>query len=300
MIRYPCDQARLEADIRAEDARWFEKAKKRAESLVRLGCYDEKSSIWSSAKPAFMQLQMNKCVYCERQFENKEFGAIEFDLEHFRPKGAVKVWPDPQVHPNLSYGIHTGHASGTGYYWLAYDLQNYAASCKVCNTIFKLDYFPVSHARGSATHPVAALASEKPFLCYPIGTIDDDPEDLVTFRVTTAVPAQKSGHGRQRGRIIIDFFGLNDREVLHRERARMISIFGGALLAESKGHATSHDKQLISKMGSSMLPHSACLRAFRKFWAANATLAEEAYQLCREYAVSDAVASPPQGITQSG
>lgn len=108
MIRYDCTAARLEADILAIDPRWFHKAEKRERALCALGHFSEKSSIWSIVKPAFMRLQMNKCIFCERQFENGQYGKIEFDVEHFRPKSTIAAWPDPVRHPKLRYQFPTG------------------------------------------------------------------------------------------------------------------------------------------------------------------------------------------------
>jgi hypothetical protein len=48
-----------------------------------------------------------------------------------------------------------------------------------------------------------------------------------------------------RGQIIIDFFGLNAREQLHRDRARMITVFSPALLAQQQGQARPALRTLI-------------------------------------------------------
>lgn len=294
MIRYDPDPAAVEAAIRQADAKWFDKARKRTAAMIDLGRFEDASPIWSTVKPAFMVAHQNKCVFCERQFESADYGKIEFDVEHFRPKSSVQPWPDPVRHPRIAYTFKTGDASPTGYFWLAYDTSNYAASCKVCNTTLKLNYFPVAGSRAAAGATGSTLAKEQPYLCYPIGQGDDDPEDLVTFVATTAVPARKSGHKRRRGQVIIDFFGLNEREQLHRERARMIGLFGGALQAEAEGRASQQDVRLIGKMDSPALPHAACLRAHRRLWKKDAKIARRAYELCRDFATADAGEKPPQ------
>jgi len=291
MIRYEYDFAKTKAEIDAIDPKWFQKATKRSSGFVKAGKFGEKTSIWSTVKPAFMRLQMNKCVFCERQFENPEYGTIEFDLEHFRPKSSVVEWPHAVVHSKLSYAFPTGAPSATGYYWLSYDISNYAASCKVCNTTFKSNYFPVSNARGMA--PGDDLSAEGAHLCYPIGSSDEDPENLISFLATTAVPANGSPYHRQRGQVIIDFFGLNQREQLHRERARMISLFGSALESQNRGTATTDDLLLIERIMSPALPHASCLRAFKNSWTTDPDLARRTYELCRRYTVSDQGTAPP-------
>jgi hypothetical protein len=135
MIRYPYDATAIAAEISKIDARWATKAARRAKKLEQLGRYQEASSIWSTVKPVFMALQYNKCVFCERQFEDSLYGPVEWDLEHFRPKSNVTLWPDARRHSHLAYTENLGDASDTGYYWLAYELRNYAASCKVCNHV---------------------------------------------------------------------------------------------------------------------------------------------------------------------
>jgi len=99
-------------------------------SYVAQGHYVETAAIWSTVKPVFMKLQLNKCVFCERQFESPLYGTIEFDLEHSRPKSNVLAWPDPQRHSALNYTVAMGDASEQGYFWLAYDPLNYVAPAR--------------------------------------------------------------------------------------------------------------------------------------------------------------------------
>jgi len=260
MIRYNVDAASLRADIAAIDPQWAAKAAKRTAGFVKAGAYAEKSSLWSTVKPVHMRAQMYKCVFCERQFENERYGKIEFDVEHFRPKSSVTTWPSVTAHPKLAYPYATGAASPAGYYWLAYDVENYAASCKACNSALKSNYFPIAGTRGAPVDDFSALAAEKPFLCYPLGNLDEDPEELVTFVATIATPAAASGHRRRRGEIIIDFFDPNGREQLHHQRAQMISMFGSALAAGDAGTASATGRKLVDGMDHPALPHASCVR----------------------------------------
>ncbi|MCX7382787.1 MAG: hypothetical protein NT133_15525 [Alphaproteobacteria bacterium] len=283
MIRYDENPSAVREAIRAEDPTWLDKAARRTAAINKQGGFAEKTSIWSQVKPVFMKLQCNKCIFCERQFENRKYGTIEFDLEHFRPKSSVATWPDRRRHQDIAYDFATGEAAAAGYYWLAYDPGNYAASCKVCNTTFKLNYFPIAGARGAVNDDTTALRAEEPFLCYPIGTTDADPEDLVTFALTVAVPAERANPvRRRRGQVIIDFFGLNKRDQLHTERARMICLFAPALQAQSEGRDNASDRQLIAGMKQPHLPHAACVRAFGRLWRSDRPTAERGFQKCRE------------------
>lgn len=83
-----------------------------------------------------------------------------------------------------------------------------------------------------------------------------------------------------RGQIIIDFFGLNAREQLHRDRARMITVFSPALLAQQQGQASASGLDLIARVDSPNLPHADCLRAFKGLWASDATMASQVFEQC--------------------
>ncbi|MGY2199514.1 hypothetical protein [Pseudomonas gingeri] len=288
MIRYDYDPARVHAEIALLDGNWLTTAASRTSTFLQAGKYDEKSSIWSTVKPVFMTLQKNKCVFCERQFENRKYGTIEWDLEHFRPKSSVLGWPCPARHATLSYPFSTGGDSPDGYYWLAYDLENYAASCKVCNSPLKSNFFPVGAVRGTVSSTVTALtASEQPFLCYPIGVLDVDPETLITFDATTAVPVHSAGPLHDRAKVIIDFFGLNTRDQLHYERAESIVMFGGAFHARHLGVARDSQLELIAGIGTPHLAHANCLRAYHRLWQTDVARALDIFDLCNRLVASN-------------
>lgn len=293
MIRYSVSAVETEAAVDAIDARWRANATTRAERIRRAGSYDEPSSSWSAVKPVFIDIQRNKCAYCERQLESVEYGRIEYDLEHFRPKSAVSAWPDPKRHPDLAYAFQTGGAS-PGYHWLAYELSNYAAACKICNSVFKHVFFPIEGGRASPHQTAVELESELPLLCHPIGDGDDDPEDLLSFVATTARPRSTEGRRGRRGRVIIDLFGLNAREDLHRERARMIALVGPALLNVANGTSDSTDEAVLRLAEDARIPHANCVRSFRRLWDEDRPIALRAYQLCRVYGLQEPGAPMPE------
>lgn len=294
MIRYNVEPETIHADIAAIDPRWKSKTDARTQKVLRAAAYSEKSSLWSTAKPVYMRAQWFKCVFCERQFENEQYGKIEFDLEHFRPKSSVEAWPSVTIHTALSYPFATGAASASGYYWLAYDVENYAASCKTCNSALKSNYFPIAGTRGVATANVSALSEEMPLLCYPLGGLDDDPEELVSFVATIAKPRAADGHRRHRGQVIIDFFDLNGRDLLHRQRAQMISMFGSSLVALHEGNASETDRQVVEQIDNPGLPHASCVRSFRQLFETDPAVGRQVYDKCRVYAVDQTAAAPPE------
>jgi hypothetical protein len=193
----------------------------------------------------------------------------------------VKAWPPKKL--GLNYDFQLGVESAKGYFWLAYELSNYAASCKICNSPLKSCYFPIGSSRKKTPASIKDLGKEKPFLCYPIGRIDEDPERLVTFSATTAIPAHRSGHQNRRGQIIIDFFRLNKRDDLHRQRATYITLAGGALKAAARGEEKIENLKLAESLNSATSPHASCVRAFQKVWEADRDTANQIYAACRNY-----------------
>ena len=121
-------------------------------------------------KPVYIALQHGKCAYCERGLEEGSLGSIEWDVEHYRPKSRVQVWPAINGPLKDSFNFNTGTASSTGYYLLPYQPLNYLATCKVCNSPLKSDYFPIAKRRLTAVGNLERLAKEEPFLIYPIGS----------------------------------------------------------------------------------------------------------------------------------
>mgnify|MGYP001177794601 CR=1 FL=1 len=125
---------------------------------------EDKQSVWRYAENALSDASHEKCWYCEiRQVRSDRA------VDHFRPKNRV-------------HGIK----SHPGYWWLAFDWQNYRYSCTYCNSRRrdlaggtvggKRDEFPIlpppSHAH-SESDP-----KDRAKLLDP--TVDDDTK-LLTF-----------------------------------------------------------------------------------------------------------------------
>lgn len=284
MIRIgPTTSAALEALVDAHSATWRTRASLRTTALVAAATYNETGSIWGEIKPVFMVLQNYKCVFCERPLGGKEVGSIEHDLEHFRPKNGVKAWPSAAKRRTLAYSFLTGVASADGYYWLAYDLANYAAACKPCNTVLKSNAFPILRARGAATASVAALnASEQPLLLYPVGPGGDDPARFLTFEGIVALPLNPHGIAWQRAKVTIDFFRLNTRQELRRGRFEVIrTVFLASEVAATSPNATfvAHARATLLEVVSVASPHSACAKAYLDLMVTDPDAAYEIYGL---------------------
>ena len=211
MIRYKISPSALTDWIESEKSGWLIRAAERTEQFRQEKEYAENGAIWSEIKRVYMTLQGDKCAYCERLLSD---GPIEHDLEHYRPKRSVQPWP-PAGSP-YQYPFPTGIAHIEGYYLLAYNRFNYATACKRCNSNFKSNFFPVAAKRifcqdeaGPCRYEPQDYAEEKPFLPYPIGEIDDDPEKLLTFTGIIPVPHPDATEAQKcRAQVTIDFLDL--------------------------------------------------------------------------------------------
>ena len=290
MIRHqpPLARADLEARIDARAPAWRAEAAKRTATFLTAGRFAEPNgSIWSDIKPVYMQLQYNKCIYCERVLGAELTGKAEHDVEHFRPKGQVKTWPYASRKPSVSYAFPTGTPNQTGYYWLAYDIENYACSCKGCNSDRKRDYFPILGPRAAAPTDIVSLnKAEQPLLLFPSGTIGDDPARFITFLgvVAQVHPAAK-GVDRLRAQVTIDFFSLNDREELLADRARVIRELASKMrqLQDKDPAWRAAAQQDLEQILSDASPQAACARAYAELVKTDVQKAWEIYQDVQRY-----------------
>jgi hypothetical protein len=236
MIKIETDLEMLKAQVDTLVPNWRSRAARRTAKFIQQSGYEEKTSIWSEIKPIFMYLQNNRCAYCDRYLAGIKFGSGEIDLEHFRPKGRIEPYPTPD--DGVNYSFQTGNSQANGYYWLAYDLENYALACISCNRGLKADRFPIAGTRGTALSSLTELNQiELPLLLFPLR---DDPEEFITFSGATPEAIFKRGIKYQRALVTINFFGLADvhRVELYLERSIVICL----IWTQDKVLQTSSDK----------------------------------------------------------
>jgi hypothetical protein len=290
---------------------WLTKAKDRTDQLLAANAYIdlekwsklsavEKKRIpkpisvgWAEVKYLYMELQQEKCAYCERKLAARgDGGAAEHDLEHFRPKNAVKQWSAPK---EIDFSI--GDPRDIGYHWLAFHLLNYCTACTKCNSGFKKNYFPIAGVRGGlGAQPGPKLdAKERPLLLYPLGAGDDDPEELIRFRGLVAVPPEKDpiaatkirkdGYRNRRARVIIAFFDLNQRSELLWGRAEKLRELEKALADIVKG--TTEEKLLaekdIKRLIGGFSEHTACVKGMIRLYQNDVPLARKYFDAIRAY-----------------
>lgn len=289
MIGYPVLREDLEALIEAEKPGWTKKAAKRTAEFRIKGKYEEVSTIWGDIKSVYMKLQGEcKCSYCERKLEAINYGKGEQDMEHFRPKNSVREWKIPKH--LADQGIKATTVSNkAGYYLLPYDIFNYSAACKPCNSALKSNFFPIAGVYDLSGDTPEALLKEKPYLIYPIGNFDKAPEELIRFHGVSPQAVAKTGHDRARALITIEFFKLDDeagRKNLLHERAMIICILYPQLeiLANPQtATAKKTAKNLVAGFTSLKSPHTNCARCFKQLFEADRTEAQALYELAGKF-----------------
>ena len=273
MIRYSIRPSTWERRVDAASRDWLEKAEERTDRFRVLGRYDEegRKSIWSKIKRVYMELQGFKCGFCERGLEKSAFGNIEHDVEHFRPKKSVKLWPSPEqrrerdIRVDQELGLDLGDEADPGYFLLPYHIENYLISCKTCNSTLKSNGFPIASNRQTGGDTPRDMKGEKPYLIYPIGAVDTDPKKLIKFEGVVPVPVATRGHARARALVTIDFFELDTREVLLEERAEKILALHVALASIDHPDQATADaaRILVNRLTANDRPHANCAQCHR-------------------------------------
>ena len=196
--------------------------------------------------------------------------------------------PD-QSRAHINYDFPTGKDWAQGYYLLAFNPHNYIAACKSCNTPLKSNHFPIAGKRGPQSDDSARLASEQPYLLYPLGRRDDNPEDIFTFDGFVPKPVKQSGHRRRRAVVTIDFFALDIREELLRGRAETVCGLKSALIIlESNVSAAkkAFAERTIAHLQSENSPHTNCARSFLRLHQRDPARAELISNAALDYLVS--------------
>jgi len=287
MIGYGISQAELEAKIEAAVPGWLKRAHDRTDAFRTAGAYDEKSPIWSEVKPVYLKLQGEcKCAFCERKIGSLPLCKIEFDVEHFRPKGHVKPWKaskeTAQELADMGMAVAAlAGGGGAGYHLLPYHPFNYAAACKPCNSVLKGDYFPIAGAYSFADDNPAALLAEEPLLIYPIGNFDCDPEQLIQFTGVSPKAVAADDYGRARAKVTIEFFLLDDvnkRRDLLDERCLLIIALYPQLEKLAANPANAKVRRFVTNRLKPSARHANCARSFKRLFDADPATAETIFQ----------------------
>lgn len=286
MIRYDITEAQLENLVGAEAPTWFTKAAARTTKHQNAGKFTTKSPDWGDVKEVFLAVQHSKCAYCERKLEGGDFGLIEHDIEHYRPKNKVPVWPNSTaIGDGITYTFDTGDELDNGYFLLAHNIFNYVTSCKTCNSILKKNFFPIDDNRIEDELAVKEYDDEKSLIPLPVGDRGIRPETVIEFVGILAIPSFQTGFRHRMGRVTIDFFRLNARDRLREERAKRIVDL--ALALKFRDMTAGADRQFavdsIDRMTSPRESHTSCARAFKDLFENDRPLADQHLQAAKDF-----------------
>lgn len=198
------------------DQGWFTLAAAAREDALREGGdHEVRGDIYShdQVKAALEALFHDKCAYCETRI----VAGSDWDVEHFRPKGAVA---ERKGHP--------------GYYWLAYEWSNLYPSCGHCNkrrkdrprwgdlrlagSGGKQDQFPLEDESSRALSPDDDPSNENPLLLEPC---KDRPEEHLRFTVDGQIVAVD---GSSKGRASVEVFHLKRRRLRDQRRDKVEAV----------------------------------------------------------------------------
>ncbi|MFY1664739.1 hypothetical protein [Pseudomonas sp. Pseu.R1] len=284
MIRYPISESELIKLIDKIKPDWRTRAALETQRFIDAKDYLEGSDFWGEIKEVYIDLQYEKCAYCETKLQGKSLASKVHEVEHFRPKSSIKVWPNPKSKRWKLFKPSwvTGAASKTGYFRLTYHPLNYAIACTRCNSTLKSNYFPIKGKRDLlSAHPVN-MQSESQLLLYPISSVDiDAPEDIISFDGVLAVPAHDSGSKYERAVTNIEFFQLNHQDLTTRRGKAILGLWTALMLAKQPGQEE-FANSMINMLCSPENEFSACLCAFRTLFSRNFVKAQQIQNLLAE------------------
>lgn len=299
MIRVPISGRALRdsfdavAPATGRSASWLDRAEDAAAHLRARKAFEKVPGApdWRDVISVYRGLQHHKCAYCERPLPTEDFSAREHDVEHYRPKGRCVAWPPPQWPPGTTRAhaipFLPGCGRAAGYPELAYEPDNYAASCPTCNEALKHDHFPIAgRPSRSRTAGVRALnEAERPYLLFPIGDVDtDDPEDVIAFEGIRAIPryVDRRSWKHRRAVLTIELFQLNERHELLRERQGVLDALFGLFKIEktsSDQREVDYVKERIRDITSPASAHTSCARSFLALLSSHPT---DAFRLLQD------------------
>ncbi len=189
-----------------------------------------KDKFWQNLKPNFMKAQYQKCGYCEIQI------SANGDVEHYRPKSEVQklvAEGTELANSRRLKGRKRPAITENGYWWLAYDWENYLLACAICNQKYKSALFPVApnrkprnHEKYKARDPKKTdIKNEKPLLINPFEK-ELDPFEHFEFLKTGIIKARD---GDTRGKETIRVCGLRRISLSRQRGPRAVEIWDDAL-----------------------------------------------------------------------
>ncbi|RKN79784.1 HNH endonuclease family protein [Ulvibacterium marinum] len=194
------------------------------------GWPDFKDKFWQDLKPHFMKAQHQKCGYCEIQV------SAHGDVEHYRPKSELQelvAEGTELANSRKLKGRKIPAITEKGYWWLAYEWENYLLSCAICNQKYKSALFPIAPKRKARNHGVfkaedpkkTDVRKEKPLLINPFEK-DLDPYEHFEFLRSGVIKARNND---PRGKETIRVCGLRRISLSRQRGPRAVQIWDDSL-----------------------------------------------------------------------
>lgn len=178
------------------------------DDIKRAELINKNDHLWKEIKEQLALLFNNKCWYTE-----SPQNGTDTDVDHYRPKKQVAE-------------LNKKGKKHTGYWWLAFKLENYRYSCIVANrrrrdvvtgkTGGKADHFPLLDENKRAWTPTCEYEDEQPILLDPCKVSD---VALLTFKENgEAMPRYKENSNPRlfkRADISIEYYHLNHTDFVN-------------------------------------------------------------------------------------
>ncbi len=189
------------------DAEWRQSATDALTVLNFMGSIKEKkaylrsaqaSAVWRSFYEKLPDRLKHKCWYCEAEEIRSDM-----PVDHFRPKGKVEEC-----------------AQHDGYWWLAFDWENYRCACTFCNSKRNFEEtqggkgykFPIFNEGSRASLPADNYQNEEPAILDPC---DPDDDRLLWFDAD-GFPEPIAGASEEQAQKVI-----NSKEIFHLHETRI-------------------------------------------------------------------------------
>jgi uncharacterized protein (TIGR02646 family) len=187
---------------------WKKRAQRLSEKLEELPdkkrpvFIEKHSAVWRSMQTRLSKASHRKCWYCEAKDTR-----ADLHVDHHRPKNRI---------------INRNGTKGRGYWWLAFDPENFRLACSYCNCLHrgqdgitrgKSDKFPLLR-KSKRARVKSDIRKEIPILLDP--TVHADPS-LLWFREDgRASPAfpKKYHFLYERAKATIDILNLDDHKIV--------------------------------------------------------------------------------------
>jgi hypothetical protein len=185
----------IDLDGKTPPADWIEKAEAvtqqlndAASSEERHEIIDKNRKLWGEIKQWLLEQSHNKCWYTEARNDSSHF-----EVEHFRPK----KWNASQGDPDFE-----------GYWWLAFEWQNYRA-CGNAPNRKKGAYFPIHEDSQRAANDRRHLIADE--ICALLDPLEIADPPLIAFdeRGLCKPSTDPKGWEHDRAEISIKRYGLN-------------------------------------------------------------------------------------------